>query len=471
MKVLRVALTDVPDRLNPYESNTLHIHTVMWSIYEPLFDIGEDTHLRPRLAERWDVSADGLTYVFRLRRGVTFQPSGVEFTARSVVDNLQQVNRRTSFRERILYDLIDLSGVKEEDNYTVRIQLKYPKPELLFLALMTWPNQEPNKPLEGTGPFYFEQANDREIVLAQNRAYLPQPAKLDRIIFTATPPARLVNALADDLIDFVRDVDPESVLDALGNPALQTSRVRPHGLHYLGFNLGSTLFAKREVRRAFRDTIDFVEIESDTGLEPAKGPLHPGVDAYDPTLPTPQQCRADARRALRLACRDSEITLLYNENSYYGLELANRIADDLSKAGVAVRREPKKSSSELLKAIKERGHGEKDHYVLFYNWYSILPAAEIFLRPLFESGMPDNLTGYKDQDFDRLLALARDPGISPKQRIERYRRAQEHVVDDVPAISLGHSRVRHSVHRTRVQGLDLNVQSFPVDRYVGVDVL
>jgi ABC-type transport system substrate-binding protein len=470
MKELRVALTDVPDRLNPYESNTLHIHTVVWPIYEPLFDIGEDTHLRPRLTESWTTSADGLTYVFRLRKGVTFQPSGVEFTARAVVDNLQQVTRRTSFRERILFDLIDLSGVKEEDTYTVRIQLKYPKPELLFLALMTRSNPD-RRPLEGTGPFYLDSANDHEFVLAKNPAYLPQPAKLDRIIFRVTPPAQLVNALAGGRVDFVRDVDPESVLDVLGNPSLQTPRVRPNGLHYLGFNLGSTLFAKREVRRAFRDTIDFVKMESDTGLEPAKGPLHPGVEAYDPTLPTPHQYRADARRALGWACRGEEITLVYNENSYYGLELADRIADDLAASGVAVRREPKKSSSELLKAIKERGHGEKDHYVFIYNWYSILPAAEIFLRPLFESGMPDNLTGYADQDFDNLLASARDPGISPKDRIARYRRAQEHIVDDVPAIFLGHSRVRYSVHSKRVTGLDLNVQSFPVDRYVGVDVL
>jgi peptide/nickel transport system substrate-binding protein len=470
MKELRVALTDVPDRLNPYESNTLHIHTVIWPVYEPLFDIGEGTHFRPRLAESWDVSEDGLTYVFRLRQGVTFQPRGGQFTARSVVDNLQQVARRGSFRERILFDLIDLGGVKEENEYTVRIQLKYPKPELLFLALMTRPNQD-NKQPDGTGPFYFEKANDREIVLAQNQAYLPQPAKLDRIIFRVTPPAELVKAVTGGAVDFVRDVDPESVLDVLGNSSLQTPRVRPYGLHYLGFNLGSSLFGSREIRRAFRDTIDFVDIESDTGLEAAKGPIPPGVEAYDPTVPTPHQHRADARRVLARACQGSEITLLFNRNSYYGRELAQRIAGDLTEAQVAVRGESQDSSSDLLKEIEKRGHGANAHYVFAYNWYSILPAAEIFLRPLFQRGMPDNLTGYADREFDDLLAAARDLNIAPKERIARYRKAQEHLVDDVPVIFLGHSRVRHSVHRKRVTGLDLNVQSFPVDRYHGVDVL
>jgi ABC-type transport system substrate-binding protein len=465
MPELRVALTDVPTDLSPYKSNTLHIHTVMWPIYEPLFDVGDDMGLYPCLAEKWDTQ-DGLTYKFKLRSAV-FHPSGVQFTADTVVQNLEslrQVPRKeASFRERILSDLI--KSVQKNQADEVTIELNYPKLELLFLALMTGPNGE------GTGPFFRDPNPGRPgYVLNNNPRYLPQPAQLDRIIFEPTPPAQLVDALIGNRIDFVRDVDPESVLKILGNPAFHTCRVRPLGLHYLGFNLGSTLFGKREVRRAFRDTIDFEKIEADTGLEPAKGPLHPGVEAYDPTLPTPHQGRADARRALGRACRGSEISLLYNENSYYGFELAQRIANDLAASGVVVRREPKKSSSELLKAIKEHGHGEKDHYVLAYNWYSILPAAEIFLRPLFERGMPDNLTGYADQEFDDLLVSARDPGISSKERIERYRKAQEHIVDDVPTILLGHSRVRYSVHSTRFKGLKLNVQSFPVDRYLGVDV-
>src|SRR5437867_2609673 len=158
MSELKVALTDVPSNLNPYESNTLHIHTVMWPIYEPLFDIGHDGQLIPRLAESWVASADGLTYVFRLRKSVTFHPGSIPFTAQSVVDSLQQVKRRTSFRERILSDLIEFGGVKAEDDYTVRIQLKYPKPELLFLALMT-NHADKSKPPLGTGPFYLHSAD------------------------------------------------------------------------------------------------------------------------------------------------------------------------------------------------------------------------------------------------------------------------------------------------------------------------
>jgi ABC-type transport system substrate-binding protein len=280
-------------------------------------------------------------------------------------------------------------------------------------------------------------------------------------------------------VHFARDIDPESALGVLDKPQLQTRRVRPFGLHYLGFHLGSDLFKQPDVRRAFREAIDFQEIQSETGLEPAKGPIPAGVEAYDSSLPTPG--RGDTGKALKHTCGATigniEIPLLFNVNSYYGKELAERIEHDVTPSGLKIKRDPKGTSSDLLKEIEQR-RKKPDPYVFIYNWYSILPAAELFLRPLFEGKrfaneerMPDNLTGYAEAPFDDLLAAARKPGISLQDRIKHYQEAQKKVVDDVPAIFLGHSRVRYSVHSTKVRGLKLNVQSFPVDRYVGVDVL
>src|SRR5207245_9410963 len=132
------------------------------------------------------------------------------------------------------------------------------------------------------------------------------------------------------------------------------------------------------------------------------------------------------------SCSGSVITLLFTTSFYYGLGVAHRIARDLAESNVEVKLEPKESSSELVKEIKKRGHGEKDNYVFIYNWYSILPAAEIFLRPLFESGMPDNLTGYTG--VDALLEATREPKILAKDRTDRYRDAQRKIVDEPQTI-------------------------------------
>jgi peptide/nickel transport system substrate-binding protein len=459
MSSLRVALTDVPQNLDPYKSNTLHIHAVIWSIYEPLFDIGHDGDMIPRLAESWNVSGDGLTYTFRLRDRIVFS-DGTPFAAGSVVENLARAKSQpASFRERILNDLVESTEVI--NTQTARVKLRYPKPELLFLALMT------NGPsLLGTGPFALDPASQSGLVLMRNAKYFPQ-AKLERIIFTKINPPDVVDAFKANQVDFVRDVDLERVRDIARD---QIQQVRPFGVHYLGFNLDSTLFDQRDVRQAFRDALDFTRITSATGLAPANGPIPPGVEAYDPTLRTSHQNRADAARALKHQVGDAVITLLYNKNSYYGLELATWIARDLAEAKIVVKQDPKESSSELLANVRARGRGQNDHYVYLWNWYSILPAAEIFLRPLFERDWPDNLIGYSNQKFEAHLAAARQPGISPQERIDRYRRAQLKIVEDIPMVFLGHSRVRYSAHGPTVTGLELNVQSFPVDRFIGVDV-
>jgi hypothetical protein len=170
------------------------------------------------------------------------------------------------------------------------------------------------------------------------------------------------------------------------------------------------------------------------------------------------------------------MTLLFNKNSYYGLELAHTVARDLIAARVAVKLEPQRSSSDLLKEIvrrRESQNGEDKNYAFIYNWYSILPEAEIFLRPLFEKDMPDNLTKYDGaQDLlQRIWEPDPEGRISDDERIKRYRRAQEKIASDAPVVFLGHSRIRYSAYRRGVIGLGpLNVQSFPVDRYLGVDV-
>jgi peptide/nickel transport system substrate-binding protein len=476
---LRVALTDVPglDRLNPYQSNTLHIHTVMWPIYEPLFDIGDREPILC-LADRID--EDGLTYTFKLRTDVRFHRSGDKpaetFTASSVANNLRRVitTEPASFRERILHGLI--AGVDDPgDDLTVRIRLKYRKPELLFLALMTGPHADERRPPLGTGPFYLDPANQRdsEIVLTRHPEYRARVGQLARIIFRPIDPTQITSELTNGNVDFVRDVDPDSIQEVLRNPQLQIRTVHPHGLHYLGFNLSSKAFSSRETRRAFRDVIDYSNIESETGLEPARGPIPPHVEAYDPALQTPHQTRAEARSVLAKDCRESFVTLLFNKNSYYGRELAHCIARDLVAAHVAVKLEPKERSSDLLQEITRRGRTQDDNYAFIYNWYSILPAAEIFLRPLFEDGMPDNLTKYKGAQDLLKATWEPDPEgrVSVDERIKRYRKAQQQIVDDVPMVFLGHSRIRYSAYRRGVIGLgSLNVQSFPVDRYLGVDV-
>src|SRR5436309_7487227 len=66
------------------------IGTVSTKIHEGLLDYDFDLKPRPALAESWTVAADGKTYTFKLRRGVSWH-DGKPFTAADVKFSLEEI--------------------------------------------------------------------------------------------------------------------------------------------------------------------------------------------------------------------------------------------------------------------------------------------------------------------------------------------------------------------------------------------
>src|SRR5215831_16224981 len=81
---LTMAITGDPKTLDVHRS-TLDVlrHTVRSMVFESLVFVEPTLHVRPALATAWQVSPDGLTVAFTLRRGVKFH-DGSAFTARDV---------------------------------------------------------------------------------------------------------------------------------------------------------------------------------------------------------------------------------------------------------------------------------------------------------------------------------------------------------------------------------------------------
>src|SRR5690606_6526964 len=80
--------------------------------------------LEPDLAERWEVSPDGKTWTFHLRKGVQFHGGYGEMTAEDVVYSLQRAAdpKRSSFASTFA----GVDKIEAVDDYTVRVTLKYP---------------------------------------------------------------------------------------------------------------------------------------------------------------------------------------------------------------------------------------------------------------------------------------------------------------------------------------------------------
>ncbi|TMJ04025.1 MAG: ABC transporter substrate-binding protein, partial [Bacillati bacterium ANGP1] len=126
-KTLRIAVGIDADTLDPAGQTTTTVANMVDYVYETLvradYAAGK---VAPQLATSWTVSRDGLTYLFRLRQGVTFQ-DGTPFDAEAVkftFDRLLDLKTRVPLR--FLVDTI--KEVQALDPFTVRFQLSKPSP-------------------------------------------------------------------------------------------------------------------------------------------------------------------------------------------------------------------------------------------------------------------------------------------------------------------------------------------------------
>ncbi|MCQ4823145.1 ABC transporter substrate-binding protein, partial [Eubacterium callanderi] len=84
----------------------------------------EGGEVKPALAESWDISDDGLTYTFHLRKGVTFT-DGEPFNAQAVKQNFDAIisNKERHAWLDMVYEIADTVVV---DDNTFKLVLAHP---------------------------------------------------------------------------------------------------------------------------------------------------------------------------------------------------------------------------------------------------------------------------------------------------------------------------------------------------------
>ncbi|MBV9894913.1 MAG: ABC transporter substrate-binding protein [Chloroflexi bacterium] len=94
-------------------------------IYEPLLQYDEKGNLTPWLAESWDMSPDGLTWTFNIRKGVTFT-NGDELTSDDVKFSIERYVSDASTSAWSPMHRQTVNQVDAVDKYTVKVQSKNP---------------------------------------------------------------------------------------------------------------------------------------------------------------------------------------------------------------------------------------------------------------------------------------------------------------------------------------------------------
>ncbi len=452
-------------------------------VYDTLLKMKRgSTEVMPGLAERWDISADGLAYTLHLRRGVKFHTTPWfkptrDFNADDVLWSINRINDKTHpahgaakngypyWAGMSMNTLI--KAVRKIDEHTVRIELT--RPEAPFLANLTMEaiasvySAEYSAQLQkagklemlnmqpvGTGPFVFKSyQKDAVVRYGIHTAYWGSPAKAELIFaITPDPSVRIQRLKAGECL--VAEVGGDNARTFDGDPRVAILRTQPLTTSYIAPNTARRFLSDKRFRQALSLAIDrktFVQAVYGGHAVQAGSFLPPGIWSHDASLKNPQDVEK-AKQLVKASGYDgSELNLFATARSSdikRGVEL---LQADWAKVGVKVRVQ----LMELGELFKRTGKGEHD--LTLQSWFSDNGDPDNFFTPNLSCAAVaggGNKAQWCHKPFDELLAAAR---ATPDQRkrAELYVKAQRLLHAETGTIPLANKQQLHGVNK-RVSG-------------------
>ncbi|HEY2067664.1 MAG TPA: ABC transporter substrate-binding protein [Gemmatimonadaceae bacterium] len=447
-----------PRSLDPALSTDVPTGRAVGYLFDGLTRFTPDARVVPALATSWDVSPDGLRYVFHLRRGVTFT-DGTPFAARQVGTSWQRVldPKVRGGRGWPLYPILgakefadgkatSIPGIAAPNDSTVVVTLKEPFaifPKLLAMPVASIaPDSIPANFGEhpvGTGPWKLvEWKHDDYLLFAPNKNYWGGAPKADslmaRIIAEpSTAVAEFESSNVDvlqvpeeEIRDWEEDTERRKLLAS--TPALE--------LVYVAINTTRGPLRDVRVRQAINYAIDRRIIVRN--LIAGRGELAAGVipsqlPGADTTRIGYQFDTLRARQLLREAGYPNGIDVeLWTGSTPIFVRIAETLQGYLALAGIRAKIVQRESAAAREAARK----GQTDLFVK--DWYADYPDAENFLYPLLHSankGVGGNVSFYQNAQFDSLVSTARREQNEAK-RIALYRQADELAFREAPMVFL-----------------------------------
>jgi peptide/nickel transport system substrate-binding protein len=476
---LVVGLVAEPVALDPAQVTDLNSNRVGRRVVETLVAFAdESTQIVPGLAESWTISKDGLTYTFKLRKGIAFH-DGTPFNAAAVKFSIErQISPEHPANKLGKYPFAayffgNVKAVEVMDETTVRFVLKEPRAS--FLAVMTAGAASVVSPTAamksgqdyavspvGTGPFKFASWDrGQRVVLEKNASYWRYPVKVDRVIFrpVTEDQARLTELLTGAL-DLIVGTPPDFVAQLENHPKVTLQKQVGAHVWYLGFNNTKKPFDDKRVRQALNYAVNKDSIVRDvlkgTGSV-SKGPVLPGTWGDEAGLkPFPY----DPERAKKLLAEaglpSGFSTTLWVPESGSGMQspvaMSTIIQSNLKAVGVNVTLQTMEWGTFLAKLRTK----EQDMFAL--SWMAGSEDPDLVMYPLLHSSqwtpVGPNRAMYKNTRFDEVLSQARQVTDQAK-RAELYREAQRLLHDDPPWIFIDHE-VQTAAFAKRVQGFKLH---------------
>ena len=466
-------------RLNPLLANDSASGTINDQIFNGLVKYDKDIRLIGDLAERWDISPDGKTFTFHLRKGVLWH-DGAEFTAHDCLFTFQKL-MDPAVATPYSSNYMDVARAEAIGKYTFRVTYKEPfSPALESWSMGIIPKhlldgQDLNtaafnrNPI-GTGPYKLKEwVAGQKIVLEAHDRYFEGRPNIDRYIYRIIPDA---STMFQELLSGGVDMMGLNPLQYLRKS--ETRRIRENyrkfrypanAFTYMGYNLTSPLFTDKTVRQALAYAIDRQSIIDGVLLgigQPCTGPFSYVSWAYNKKV-KPYPYDLDRARSMLAAAgwkdadgdgvldkdgRAFRFTVLTNQGNGERIRAAEIIQQNLKKAGIDV----KIRVMEWQAFLEQIDKHSFDAMILGWSMSRDPDLYDIWHSSKTKKG-EYNFISYQNAEVDRLLVEGRRTfDVAQRKRI--YGRIHEILADEQPYAFLYVPDATPIVHK-RFKGIEV----------------
>lgn len=460
-----------------------------------LFDRGT-TNIIPGLAESWEISEDGKTYTFHLRKGVDFHTTKYftptrQFNADDVLFSFNRAAdtehpyHKVSGASYEYYESMGMDklveSISKKDDYTVVFQLT--RPETPFIANLGMdfasihsaeyadnmmkagtPEDFDQQPI-GTGPFVFvSYQKDSIIRYKAHPTYWRGKAAIDKLVFAITPdPSVRYAKLKAGECHVMPYPNPADLALMKKDPQIRVMEQEGLNVGYLAFNVEKKPLDNLNVRKALNMAVNkaaIIDAIYQGAGKVAINPIPPTIWSYNETIEDYPYDPEGAKKLLVEAGLENgfetdlwamPVQRPYNPNAR---RMAEMIQADWAKIGVKA----KIVSFEWGEYLKRSKDGE--HQTVLMGWTGDNGDPDNFLSVLLgcDAIGSANRARWCHKPFDDLLTQAKI-NSNVQERTTLYREAQKIFKEQAPWITIGHSVVYEPIRK--------EVKNYKIDPFGG----
>lgn len=484
---LTVGTTDTVQTLDPAKCYSYYCSNIFQNAGNTLmsYEPGSTTVSSQLAAEMPEISEDGLTYTFPLRKGVTFH-DGSKMTAKDVKFSLNRA-RWINHPEGAGFLLAGIENIETPDDYTVEITLG--EPDITFSSKLAYtvatilpsgaypspdgprpedvdPEQFIKEDFIGTGPYKIAEFREGQSLQLSSfdDFWGPKPKNNNVLVQFFAESSQLQAALQSGEIEVAfRFLTPEQRQSLQGNQDVKVVEGAGASIRYLVFNPSLEPFDDVDVRKAVAAAIDRGRIVENV-LAGAGKPLYSMVPpGFEANVPSFKNVYED-KKASDFVDGKVGIELWYSRGHYGDTEpaLAQEVARTLEETGsfkVTLK------SSEWAQFTANAYPGKSGQYPVFLlGWYPDYLDPDNYVGPFWHS-QRSFLQMYSNPKMDKLIQQEQTASApDSQQRMQTFAQIQKLGAQDVPTLPL-YVEIPYAYAQKGVEGVQDTMGPSQIFRY------